>query len=110
MPVAEDMDGKTLIQAFEEKPEIETIRSWQNIKGEDGSHPKDLELSPETMKAELQQLIELGYIKDPGNDMEGAIKQTVNENNYNLARAYIDGGQWKEGKSPIGLPKTKPES
>ncbi len=97
LPVGEDMDGKVLVQAFEEAPEIESILSWENIKGKDGSHPKDLQVSEEDARAELKQLIELGYIEDPGENAEEAIKNTNNENNFNLARSYIDGGKWQEG-------------
>ncbi|MEM0992919.1 MAG: alkaline phosphatase family protein [Bacteroidota bacterium] len=97
LPVAEDMDGKVLVNAFEQVPEIQTIKSWENIKGEDGSHSKNSEVNAEDAKAELQQLIELGYIEDPGENGEAAVKSTLNENNYNLARAYIDGGKWAEG-------------
>lgn len=97
LPVAEDMDGKVIVQAFEETPEIETIKSWENIKGEDGSHPEGQVISQEEMEAELQQLIDLGYIQDPGDDLEAAVKQTKDENNYYLARAYLNGGKWDEG-------------
>jgi len=97
LPVAEDMDGKVLIHAFEEEPEIETIKSWENIKGEDGTHPDDFEQSKEDAKAELQQLIDLGYVEDPGDNVEQAVKNTRDENNYYLSRAYIDGGEYEEG-------------
>ncbi|MGK0364247.1 MAG: putative AlkP superfamily phosphohydrolase/phosphomutase/tetratricopeptide (TPR) repeat protein [Saprospiraceae bacterium] len=97
MPVAEDMDGKVLINAFENPPEIKTIKSWENIKGEDGSHAKDTVINEDDARAELQQLIELGYIADPGENGAAAVKGTVDENNYNLARSYIDGQKWEEG-------------
>jgi len=97
LPAAEDMDGKVLLQAFEETPEIDTIQSWENIKGEDGRHPKGISQSKEEMQAELQQLIDLGYIKDPGDNIEKAIKETRDENNYYLSRSYLNGGKWKEG-------------
>ena len=97
LPVAQDMDGKVLLQAFEETPKVDTIQSWENIKGEDGSHPKGVSQSQEDMQAELQQLIDLGYVQDPGDDIEAAIKKTKDENNYYLARAYFNGGKWQEG-------------
>jgi len=97
LPVAEDMDGKVLVNAFENLPEIETIKSWENIKGEDGSHPPNMIIDEEDARAELQQLIELGYIEDHGENGKLAVKNTVDENNYNLARAYIDGQKWEEG-------------
>jgi predicted AlkP superfamily phosphohydrolase/phosphomutase/tetratricopeptide (TPR) repeat protein len=97
LPVAEDMDGKVLINVFEQTPDIQTIKSWENIKGADGAHPKNVEIDAADAKAELQQLIELGYVEDPGENGEAAVKNTLDENNYNLARAYIDGGKWAEG-------------
>lgn len=97
LPVAEDMDGKVLTEAFDMELEVETIKSWENIKGEDGRLPPENNQDEEEMKAELQQLIDLGYIADPGNDIEKAIKDTVNENNFYLARSYFDGGKWSEG-------------
>jgi len=97
LPAATDMDGKILIQAFENEQVIQPIQSWEDIKGNDGRHPPGIEQSEEDTKAELQQLIELGYIADPGEDKEAAIKSTLDENNYNLARAYLNGQQWDEG-------------
>lgn len=97
LPVAEDMDGKVLVNAFEKVPEIETIKSWENIKGEDGTHSEEISQTQEQKEAELKQLVELGYIADPGDDIEKAIKNTRDENNFYLARAYFDGGEWEEG-------------
>lgn len=97
LPVAEDMDGKVLIQAFENEPEIHTIKSWEQPKDGEELHKNEIVQSKEEMDAELQQLIDLGYIADPGDDIEGAIKRTVDENNYYLARSYIDGNEWNSG-------------
>ena len=97
LPIGEDMDGKVLVDIFKDTPQIKTIRSWENIKGKDGSHPPDLEQSEEDMALELQQLIDLGYISDPGDNMEEAIRRTNNENNFYLAQSYYDGGEWQEG-------------
>ncbi|MEM7395264.1 MAG: alkaline phosphatase family protein [Verrucomicrobiota bacterium] len=41
LPVGEDMDGKPLVNAWEEPPEIESIPSWDQVKGKDGQHPAD---------------------------------------------------------------------
>ena len=97
LPVAEDMDGKVLVHAFENELEIETIKSWENIEGEDGQHAKTVEQTPEETEAELRQLIDLGYIADPGDDLEAAVKRTRDENDYYLSRACFDGGEWEEG-------------
>lgn len=97
LPVAEDMDGKVLVQAFDKTPVIERIRSWENIKGADGSHSVKEEQSKEEMQAELQQLIDLGYVEDPGDDIDKAIKNTQDENNYYLSRSYLNGNEWDKG-------------
>ncbi|MBK9016595.1 MAG: tetratricopeptide repeat protein [Saprospiraceae bacterium] len=101
LPVAADMDGKVLVQAFENEPEIQTIQSWENIEGlrvaDCGLRNVDAGQNEEEMQAELQQLIDLGYVADPGDDLEKAVKSTLDENNFNLARAYLDGQQWDDG-------------
>jgi len=97
LPVGEDMDGKVLTNAFETPPQIETVKSWENIKGEDGSHPATIELSQQDMEAELQQLIDLGYIEAPKDNMQVTIKKTKEENNYYLSRSYINGGEYSNG-------------
>ena len=98
LPVGEDMDGKVLTSVFEQSPEVQHLKSWENIPGADGSHPPEAELiSADDARAELRQLIELGYIADPGENGAAAVKSTLDENNYNLARAHIDGQQWAEG-------------
>ena len=96
LPIGEDMDGKVQTQIFDDKPKINTIGSWENMKGEDGTHPKGFEVPEEEQVTEVRQLIELGYIEDPGDDLELAAQRTLRENNFLLARAYIDGGKWNE--------------
>jgi predicted AlkP superfamily phosphohydrolase/phosphomutase/Flp pilus assembly protein TadD len=96
LPVAKDMDGTVLVNSFEEAPELETISSWEDIPGECGMHPKDRQEDPYAAKEALDQLVELGYIEKPDEDIEKAVAKTVNENEYYLARAYIDGRQVKE--------------
>lgn len=97
LPSANDMDGKVLIHAFESDEVLSPIESWDLAAGEDGSHDPSKSISPEEMDAELKQLIELGYIDDPGSDADKAVKSALDENNYNLARSYINGQQWEEG-------------
>lgn len=97
LPVGEDMDGKVLTAVFETPPEIKKINSWEHIEGADGTHPKDLQPAAEDNRAELQQLVALGYIEDPGDNQELAAQRATEENNYHLARAYLDGGEWEEG-------------
>lgn len=95
-PVGKDMDGKVLVQAFEESRAVDYIDSWDTVVKSVVKTPIKDE-NEDTMQDELQQLIDLGYIADPGPDMQKAIKNTVNENNFNLARAYFNGQEWENG-------------
>lgn len=99
LPAALDMDGKVLSTAFENPPQIEPIESWELVDGNDGRHRGNVEVSAETAKAELRQLIDLGYIDDPGEDAEHAVRAALEENSYHLARAYFNGQFWAEGIS-----------
>lgn len=92
LPVGEDMDGHPLVDAFEDPPEVESIESWDDEPGEDGQHPPDRRLDATESRESLEQLIALGYIERPPENQEKAVDQTVCEQNYNLARSYMDAG------------------
>ena len=95
LPVGRDMEGKVLVNAFEQPPEIERIDSWEetgaNRASTDG--PQRLEDDPEAAAAALQQLVELGYIEAPGEDVQRDIARARAEQKFNLACSYIDGKQ-----------------
>ena len=97
LPIGQDMDGKVIQQAFEHAQPIQVVPSWDEISGNDGCHPPGLEIPFEDVAADLQQLIDLGYIADPGPNLQNSIVNTLAENNYNLARAYFNGNLWDEG-------------
>ncbi len=88
LPYGEDMDGKPLVQSFIEPVLPEQIPSWEDIKGEDGTHPKGIKEDPYAAKEAMDQLIELGYIEDPGENKQEAVKRTIIESEYNLSRVY----------------------
>lgn len=96
LPVARDMDGKVVINALEEETELTVINSWEEIPGECGMHPPDLQQDAYANQEAMEQLIELGYIERPDENVEKAIRKTINENDYYLARAYIDGRKLHE--------------
>ncbi len=87
------MDGRVLVQAFEEPPEITRIPSWEQEAGECGMHPSDLRMDPAAAQAVLQQFVALGYIQPPSEDQSKAVASAVREANYNLARDYLDCGR-----------------
>ena len=96
LPVAEDMDGKPLLDVFEEKPEIEWIASWEDIEGNDGRHPKDMVIDAKESSAALDQLVALGYIDAPDQDASKAVADTQRELDFNLARSYMDEDKYGE--------------
>ena len=94
LPVGQDMDGKPLVTVFEdEKKKIETIPSWDDVKGEDGSHPPDTKLDAGDAREAIKQLEALGYIQPLPEDAEKAVTETQQELDYNLACAHTDANQ-----------------
>ena len=89
LPVGEDMDGRPLVNAFEQPPAIETIPSWDEVEGRAGMHPPERQMDPVEAREAINQLVALGYIEQPNEDQAKAAAQTVRELNYNLARAYM---------------------
>ena len=99
LPVGEDMDGKPLVNIFEDTPGIRTIPSWDEVPGDDGRHPPDALIDPMEAKEALEQLIQLGYIDRPDENREKAARECVRELRYNLARSYMDAGLYTEAVS-----------
>ncbi|MGD0513981.1 MAG: alkaline phosphatase family protein [Terriglobales bacterium] len=93
LPVGADMDGRVLVQAFEEPPQVTRIPSWEQELGECGMHPADLRMDPASAQAVLQQFVALGYIQPPSEDQSKAVASAVREANYNLSRDYLDCGR-----------------
>jgi tetratricopeptide (TPR) repeat protein len=96
LPVGADMDGRVLVQAFEQPPEIERIPSWEQEAGECGMHPADLRVDPVAAQAVLQRFVALGYVEAPGEDQARAVEMAVREQHYNLARAYLDARRYRD--------------
>jgi tetratricopeptide (TPR) repeat protein len=96
LPVADDMDGRALVQAFEEPPEIERISSWEDEAGACGMHSADLRMDPEAAKAMLDQFIALGYVQPQTEGQEKALEGAVREGKYNVARDLMDCRKYQE--------------
>ncbi|HWA85910.1 MAG TPA: alkaline phosphatase family protein [Opitutus sp.] len=96
LPVGRDMDGKPLVNVFAETPKIETVPSWDDVKGSDGSHPPDTKLDAGDAKEAIKQLEALGYIQPLPEDAAKAVEETQQELDYNLACAYTDANRHGE--------------
>jgi predicted AlkP superfamily phosphohydrolase/phosphomutase/tetratricopeptide (TPR) repeat protein len=90
LPIGEDMDGRVLVEAFEEPPSIEKIPSWEDVPGECGMHPANLRMDPAAAQAMMQQFVALGYIQAPTEDQARAVQNCVRESQFNLAQVYLD--------------------
>jgi predicted AlkP superfamily phosphohydrolase/phosphomutase/tetratricopeptide (TPR) repeat protein len=89
LPVGADMDGRVLMEAFVEPPAIERIDSWEKIDSDHKMETPTQKRSPEEERKLIRQFVEIGYINDPGDDPEEAIKSTERENRWTLAQSYL---------------------
>ncbi len=95
LPVGQDMEGRVLINAFEKAPDIERIPSWEHV-SDPTSRPgpaKTIADDPEAEAAALQQLVELGYLEAPGDDLVRDMARARTEQKFNLACSCLDGKQ-----------------
>jgi predicted AlkP superfamily phosphohydrolase/phosphomutase/tetratricopeptide (TPR) repeat protein len=95
LPVAKDMEGKPLVQIYEEPVQVGVIDSWENVPGEDGMHKENTQ-DPWAEQEALNQLIELGYVEELSDDKSKNIKIAQNEGAYYVARNLIDGRRYKD--------------
>lgn len=88
LPLGADMDGVPALDVFAETPAIETIPSWDLVDGPAGMLSAAYTSDPVASQVALQQLIDLGYIDDPGPNKKKAAEKAETEIRYNLARVY----------------------
>ncbi len=93
LPNGQDIDGRVLIDAFTRPPPLPTIPSWDDVQGPSGMHPPDKRIDPVLAHEAIEQLVALGYIERPDEHGRKAVDQAVREQDYNLARSYMDAGR-----------------
>ena len=91
LPAGKDMDGKVLVTAFQQPPGIEPIESWDDVPGDAGTHPAEMQFDSVASAQAFKQLADLGYVAPPGANTQEAVEESTRELKYNLARAYRDG-------------------
>lgn len=101
LEVGADMDGKVLVNCFEEVQAVRFTESWEQIEGADGRHPENIQLDVADSRESIKQLVELGYIDEPNPDKAKAVDETLRELRYNLAQAYMDGGLFADAASVL---------
>ena len=93
LPVGADMDGRVLVEAFSRAPTVERIESWDTTGTKEVSKSPGVARSANEEKELIRQFVEIGYIQDPGDDPEEAIKSTARENRWALAQSYLSAGR-----------------
>ncbi len=99
LPVGADMDGKPLVQIFEENKQPTLIPSWEFVDGNSGQHPKEFKADIYEVHDEkaLQQLADLGYIEQPGeSNNDENFKNNIKENQFYLARSYFNAKEYPQ--------------
>lgn len=90
VPVGRDMDGHALAQIMDPEPEVASVESWEPEAPNDGVwRGEQIEDDPWAAQEAMKQLIELGYMEDPGEDKEKAIRQCLKDRKLNLAQLYL---------------------
>jgi predicted AlkP superfamily phosphohydrolase/phosphomutase/tetratricopeptide (TPR) repeat protein len=91
LPIGADMDGRPLLEAFEVRPQVKVIPSWEEVPGESGMHGAGQQLDREQANELMQQFAALGYIEDSTADKEKMAESAEIESKYNVARTLL----WK---------------
>jgi len=95
LPIGRDMDGKPLLTAMDTVTPA-YVDSWDDIPGEDGSHPAELNMNFVDAHESLQQLVDLGYIDELDESQQTTTDNTVRELRYNLARDLFGARKYRE--------------
>ncbi len=90
LPTGRDMDGRVLEEAFVEYRPLPQVETWE----EPGGIVRErLPADDRTNRALLEHFVALGYLAEmPGGDARAAA-ETQCENDWSLARAYLDAGR-----------------
>jgi len=100
LPAGEDMDGEVVAGAFENPPGLAKIASWEDVPPlegcDDGRHPPHTRIDPMAAAEAMEQLVALGYVEKPGENIEEYVENTVRELRFNLLEAYQDGNRHAE--------------
>jgi len=98
LPVGKDMDGKVILDIFENIEPPKYIESWEDVMGDFGELQKEQVEDIYSNEETMEQLIELGYIERPDEKIETAIHKTKCDLKHNLARVYLGKKDFEKAK------------
>lgn len=91
LPLGGDMDGRPWLEAMSDPSVPDRVLSWDQVPGDAGLHASDPgEDDPVAAAEAVRQLIDLGYVDDPGDDVNLAIRNTARDLLTNRASALAD--------------------
>ena len=93
LPHAEAMLGAPRLDALKPTARVAAAPTGQSRPADAGMHPAERRRDPLQGYAELQRMVELGYIDPPDDDHTAAMAEAAREQRYNLGRALLDGGR-----------------
>jgi len=97
LPVGNDMDGKVILDMYENIVPPKFIDSWETIEGDFGELDKE-ENNAFSDEETIEQLIELGYIEKPDDKIEIAVHKTKCDLKHNLAKVYLGKKDFESAK------------
>jgi predicted AlkP superfamily phosphohydrolase/phosphomutase/tetratricopeptide (TPR) repeat protein len=93
LPVAGDMDGRPWLEISEAPTRARRLATWESVAGAAGMHSAELREDPIASAEAIRQLVELGYIEPPDQDVEKTIRKTERDLKVNLALAVSNSGR-----------------
>lgn len=89
-PIGEDMEGRVLTEIFSEKEPVASIPTWEC---KTSAAPRKNLFRDADETALLDQFVALGYLNAASSNPTEATSETLRENKWNLARAYLYAGK-----------------
>lgn len=89
LPIGRDMDGKVILDIFEKTSKPKYIDSWENVEGDFGQLEKETLNQALSDDETMEQLVELGYVEKPDDDISKSIFKTKLDLKHNKARVYL---------------------
>ena len=78
LPIGSDMEGRPWLEIFDKPVSAEKLISWDTYeKGDPGMHPDEVRQDPAAEAESIRQLVELGYIEAPDQDIEKTVQRTL---------------------------------
>lgn len=99
LPIGKDMDGKVALDIFKEINPPKFINTWETVKGDFAELEVNKEDGVLDDEQTMKQLIELGYIEKPDDNIETSILKVKCDLKHNLARVYIGKQDYQNAKS-----------